>query len=98
MSQLLHRLHTLKQRRDLKQVLEKLQQADRESFDKLLLYLCRECHISRPVYLEGDRLREAEGRRKLGMGILQLLAEDDPQHLINRIEKEAQDERNTSTY
>lgn len=58
-------------------------------FFKILL---RECHVTKPVFHEDDRrLRECEGRRRLAMSFLNLLAEDDPQKLINKIELENKD-------
>lgn len=55
-------------------------------FFKVLL---RECHVTKPVFHnESTKLRECEGRRRLAMSFLNLLAEDDPQHLINKIELE----------
>jgi hypothetical protein len=56
-------------------------------FDVLL----RECHVTKPVFHSDEaKLRESEGRRRLAMSFLTLLAEDDPQQLINKIEQENQ--------
>jgi len=45
--------------------------------------------VTKPVFHnDSTKLRECEGRRRLAMSFLNLLAEDDPQHLINKIELE----------
>jgi|TARA_R100000482_G_C5045979_1_gene110474 hypothetical protein len=51
--------------------------------------LLRECHVTKPVFhSDNNKLRESEGRRRLAMTFLSLIAEDDPQQLINKIELE----------
>jgi len=51
--------------------------------------LLRECHVTKPVFhSDTNKLREAEGRRRLAMSFLNLIGEDDPQQIINRIELE----------
>ncbi len=53
--------------------------------------LLRECHVTRPVFHSDDsKLREAEGRRRFAMSLLTLVSQDNPQALIERLEKEAQ--------
>lgn len=55
-------------------------------FFKVLL---RECHVTKPVFhSDTNKLREAEGRRRFAMTLLTLMAEDDPQQLINKLELE----------
>jgi hypothetical protein len=47
----------------------------------------RECHVTKPVFHSDDnKLRECEGRRRLAMSYLDLLSEDDPHKLINKLE------------
>jgi hypothetical protein len=49
----------------------------------------KECHVTKPVFHSDDaKLRECEGRRRLAMSFLNLLGQDDPQALINKIEME----------
>ena len=53
--------------------------------------LLRECHVTRPIFHSDDsKLREAEGRRRFAMSLLTLVSQDNPQALIERLEKEAQ--------
>jgi hypothetical protein len=55
--------------------------------------LLRECHVTKPVFHSDEaKLRESEGRRRLAMSFLNLLAEDDPQQLISKIEQENQND------
>lgn len=51
--------------------------------------LLKECHVTKPVFHSDDnKLRESEGRRRLAMSYLDLLSEDDPHKLINRLEEQ----------
>ena len=55
--------------------------------------LLRECHVTKPVFHSDEaKLRESEGRRRLAMSFLSLLAEDDPQQIISKIEQENQND------
>ena len=74
-------------REDLIQILET---PEGKRFFAVLL---RECHVTKPVFhSEESKLRESEGRRRLAMRFLNLLAEDDPQQLISKIEQENQND------
>lgn len=51
--------------------------------------LLKECHVTKPVFhSDNNKLRECEGRRRLAMSYLDLLSEDDPHKLINKLEEE----------
>lgn len=53
--------------------------------------LLRECHVTKPVFHTDEaKLREAEGRRRFAMSLLTLVAQDNLQAIIDRLEKEAQ--------
>tara|TARA_R100000234_G_scaffold115328_1_gene91220 strand:- start:244 stop:510 length:267 start_codon:yes stop_codon:yes gene_type:complete len=53
--------------------------------------LLRECHVTKPVFHSDDsKLREAEGRRRFAMSLLTLVAQDNPQAIIDRLEKEVE--------
>ena len=53
--------------------------------------LLRECHVTNPVFHSDDsKLREAEGRRRFAMSLLTLVSQDNPQSIIDRLEKEAE--------
>ena len=53
--------------------------------------LLRECHVTKPVFHSDDsKLREAEGRRRFAMSLLTLVSQDNPQSIIDRLEKEAE--------
>jgi hypothetical protein len=82
-------LKRLRRKAQLKNDLEQIltTSAGVRFFDVLL----RECHVTKPVFHSDEaKLRESEGRRRLAMSFLNLLAEDDPQRLINKIEQENQ--------
>lgn len=62
---------------------------DTDAGKRFFKVLLRECNVTKPVFHEDDkRLRESEGRRRLAMSFLSLIAEDDPHQLINKIELE----------
>jgi hypothetical protein len=86
----LRELSRLRERARLREDLSLILQTNPgKRFFKVLL---RECHVTKPVFHEDDkRLRECEGRRRLAMSFLNLLAEDDPQSIINKIELENRD-------
>jgi|TARA_A100001015_G_scaffold318772_2_gene439647 hypothetical protein len=87
----LRNLDQLKERVKLRDdLLSILETEEGKRFFKVFL---RECHVTKPVFHEDDkRLREAEGRRRLAMTFLTLIAEDDPQKLINKLELENSNE------
>ncbi len=83
----LRNLDQLKSRVKLRDdLLSILKTEEGKRFFKVFL---RECHVTKPVFHQDtNKLREAEGRRRLAMTFLTLMGEDDPQQLINRIELE----------
>lgn len=83
----LRNIDQLKERVKLKDDLSTiLKTPEGQRFFKVLL---RECHVTKPVFhSDTNKLREAEGRRRLAMSLLTLIAEDDPQKLINKLELE----------
>ena len=83
----LRNLDQLKERLKLKEDLTTIIETPAgKRFFKVLL---RECHVTKPVFhSDNNKLRESEGRRRLAMTFLSLLAEDDPQKIINKIELE----------
>lgn len=89
MSELYARLKKMRERKKFHDCLLNLQEASPLAFEEFLKTMCKECHVTKPVFFtEPERMYAAEGRRKLMMGILSLIGEDDPQHIINRMEKE----------
>lgn len=88
---MLSNLKRLKAKRQLRTDLEHiLETPEGQRFFRVLL---RECHVTKPVFhSDTNKLRECEGRRRLATSFLNLLAEDDPQHIINKIELENKDE------
>lgn len=81
-------LRRLRQRKRFRDALVHLRTTQPDVFDTIIDTLMAECHVTAPAMFTDDvRLREAEGRRKLGMSILKLLSEDDPQALIDRMER-----------
>lgn len=83
----LNSLQKLIEKRKLKEDLTHIiETPEGQRFFKVLL---RECHVTRPVFHTDDaKLRECEGRRRFAMSLLTLLAQDDPQQLIDRLEEE----------
>ena len=83
----LNSLQKLIEKRKLKEDLTHIIETPQgQRFFKVLL---RECHVTRPVFHTDDaKLRECEGRRRFAMSLLTLLAQDDPQQLIDRLEAE----------
>lgn len=80
-------LRKLLEKRQLKEDLTHIIETPHgERFFKMLL---RECHVTKPVFhSDTNKLRECEGRRRFAMSLLTLLAQDDPQKLIDRLEEE----------
>jgi len=83
----LNSLQKLIEKRKLKEDLTHIiETPEGQRFFKVLL---RECHVTKPVFhAEESKLRECEGRRRFAMSLLTLLAQDDPQQLIDRLEAE----------
>lgn len=83
----LNSLQKLIEKRKLKEDLTHIiETPEGQRFFKVLL---RECHVTKPVFhAEEAKLRECEGRRRFAMSLLTLLAQDDPQQLIDRLEEE----------
>jgi hypothetical protein len=83
----LNSLQKLIEKRKLKEDLTHIiETPEGQRFFKVLL---RECHVTRPVFHSDEaKLRECEGRRRFAMSLLTLLAQDDPQQLIDRLEAE----------
>lgn len=95
---LYHNLRKFRERRRLKQILENLREAAPQDFEAFLTYFLQECHVTKPKFLEGEAAQQAEGRRRLAMGILDLLAMDEPTRLILQIEKQIQKEEEEQRY
>jgi len=83
----LNSLQKLIEKRKLKEDLTHIiETPEGQRFFKVLL---RECHVTRPVFHSDEaKLRECEGRRRFAMSLLTLLAQDDPQQLMDRLEEE----------
>lgn len=83
----LRNLDQLRERTKLKEDLTTI--IDTPAGKRFFRVLLRECHVTKPVFhSDNNKLRESEGRRRLAMTFLSLIAEDDPQKLINKIELE----------
>lgn len=83
----LNPLQKLRQRQQLKEDLTHILETPHgERFFQMLL---RECHVTKPVFhTDTNKLRECEGRRRFAMSLLSLLAQDNPQTLIDKLEAE----------
>ena len=83
----LRNLDQLRERARLKDdLMTIIETPEGQRFFKVLL---RECHVTKPVFhSDNNKLRESEGRRRFAMTLLTLIAEDDPQKLINKLELE----------
>ena len=77
-----------RKRKRLKDMLLRLEEADKEAFDFCLDTFLVESHVTRPRFLTGEALLRAEGRRTLAMSVLELISKDDPQYIINKLEQE----------
>jgi len=76
----------------------KLKEADPVSWDLFLTQLLRDTRVIPPRFFKDKtELVAGEALRRLGMGYLQILAEDDPQSIITRLE-ETQNEGHPQTY
>ena len=83
----LRNLDQLRERSKLKDdLMTIIETPEGQRFFRVLL---RECHVTKPVFhSDNNKLRESEGRRRFAMTLLTLIAEDDPQKLINKLELE----------
>lgn len=80
----------LKRRRDLKIVLERLMKDP--DFQYFMKWTLKECGVTRPKFLRDPyEIAYNEGKRHFAMGILDLIAGDGPQDLINKLEQEKND-------
>jgi len=88
-----------KRLRDLRNAMISLREADPESWEVFLTQFLRDTEVIPPVFhADKDRAYISEAKKRLGMSYLKLLAEDDPQSIINRLEAETRkttDERPT---
>lgn len=84
----------------MRNALLSLRDADPVHFEIFLKQLLRDTYVVPPVFFQKKvTIQQAEALRRLGMSYLKILAEDDPQSLINRLEQAQKiDEQLPTTY
>jgi hypothetical protein len=82
-------LITLYRMRDMRNAMLRLKEADPQAWEAFLTQFLRDMHMIPPVFFSDTTKAEvAEAKRRVAMSYLKLLAEDDPQSIITRLEAE----------
>ena len=80
-------LVTLYRMRDMRNAMLRLKEADPDAWDTFMKQFLRDMTLIPPVFFADKTKSEiAEEKKRVAMSYLKLLAEDDPQQLITRLE------------
>lgn len=95
---LVNKIVNLKRRRDLRNAMIALRDADPVNWAVFEKQFLRDTHVFPPrFYAKPEKAEVAEALRRLGMSYFTILAGDDPQQIITRLE-EAQNETSMDSH